>query len=611
MRCVNRTIGWLTAALGITLALGGLPPAVAWERPHSDGNNSGFVDLVTTPAGKGSKSVPGLGTFAPGAGPVIAPDGTVYLGTEQGKLIALHADGSASWTRQLPLGQAILASPAIGADGSIYVIGVTKATDHRVDPPAVVHQAVLYKFSPGAAQLWSAPFPPAMVLGKALGTGFTSAPPNIWRFGGAEAIMVPAVFKDVGRHHIRLLAFSTEGAILDDEKVSTVVYDVSGASFVGDYQVPDWYVVACGSTLIGCILPGWMPPFERTNGVANAADSLPRSSVPPFPGAAIFSFAGGGVPWVIVADQYHDIVGYTFHIPQGLIETIRVHDESRRLVSAPMVLPDGHTLVAGGDTNASTIVFAGPNMNKLPPVTGLGPIAAAPTRTKNGMVVVVESGTGVSVLNGGKRVSHVDFTGQSIASAAASRTYVFVSTASGLHTYDADAQLELANFPWLGGGVSPPAIGPDGRVYAIASNILFIFPGPGGPTTPLRGVGGTQTVLQGGATTGSEAAPPKLLGGTKVVTGLAQPQDGTSSPQPASQTFQPPLTKSGKRLYACQDFDGHGCGAPVAASFCQQQGFAQAGQIDTQSEKVQAETLNGRLCDKKKCRVFEVIVCTR
>ncbi|HVE48508.1 MAG TPA: hypothetical protein VNG69_02685, partial [Casimicrobiaceae bacterium] len=52
-------------------------------------------------------------------------------------------------------------------------------------------------------------------------------------------------------------------------------------------------------------------------------------------------------------------------------------------------------------------------------------------------------------------------------------------------TLDADAQLELQRFDWVGGGISPPAIGPDGRVYAIASNILFIFPPPVRVSKPL------------------------------------------------------------------------------------------------------------------------------
>jgi len=77
-------------------------PAIgAWERFHGDAANRGFADVDTKPAAGGSVSVPGLGTFAAGAGPVIAPDGTVYLGTQEGKLIALHADGNRSGAGRL------------------------------------------------------------------------------------------------------------------------------------------------------------------------------------------------------------------------------------------------------------------------------------------------------------------------------------------------------------------------------------------------------------------------------------------------------------------------------------------------------------------------------
>src|SRR6185503_12498275 len=99
-------------------------PAIgAWERFHGDAANRGFADVDTKPAAGGSVSVPGLGTFALGAGPVIAPDGTVYLGTQEGKLIALHADGKPFWSRDIDADEAIVASPAIGADGRVYVIG--------------------------------------------------------------------------------------------------------------------------------------------------------------------------------------------------------------------------------------------------------------------------------------------------------------------------------------------------------------------------------------------------------------------------------------------------------------------------------------------------------
>jgi len=63
-------------------------------------SGAGFVDVLTQPAGAHSTSVPGLGTFY--ASPTIGSDGTVYLGTLEGKVIALHADGTPYWDRELP-----------------------------------------------------------------------------------------------------------------------------------------------------------------------------------------------------------------------------------------------------------------------------------------------------------------------------------------------------------------------------------------------------------------------------------------------------------------------------------------------------------------------------
>src|SRR5262249_48669661 len=148
--------------------------------------------------------------------------------------------------------------------------------------------------------------------------------------------------------------------------------------------------------------------------------------------------------------------------------------------SSPMVLPDAHTVVTAihklGDKpefiGDGEVFFAKPNRTELAPIKlrqdwVFGP----PARTVNGSAVVVGL-HGPYVLRDGALVSHLELPA-TFAAAAASRTNVFVSTATALVSLDADATVIRRKFAWTDGRLQPPAIGPDGRVYAIAANTLF------------------------------------------------------------------------------------------------------------------------------------------
>ena len=53
----------------------------------------------------------------------------------------------------------------------------------------------------------------------------------------------------------------------------------------------------------------------------------------------------------------------------------------------------------------------------------------------------------------------------------------FVSTASSLRTFNALTMTQVGEFDWTGGGLSGPAIGPTGRVYALPANTLLRLAG--------------------------------------------------------------------------------------------------------------------------------------
>jgi hypothetical protein len=541
------------------------PVPDAWQRPHADGGNTGFANVVTVPAVKPSQTAIHLGDFGVGAGPVIGPDGTVYVGTLQGKLIAFHRDGSRAWDRQLDDGQQILASPVVGSDGSIFVVSQSIFTDTRFDPPFTRPDSTLHKFLPGGGYAWKVPFPEyGTKLPVPYGSGGTDAPPNIWRYNGEEAVMVPVLYKNrlTHGHEVRLLAFSASGgAVLGDAPVGTYVQTVTGSS-----GLCDTFMCGLGGGFTG------PTPNNDPNYV------VPYDLRVPLAAAAIYTLPGGGTPWIVVSDNLEDIVGFTFSAQSGFTEGFRAHDESWQLVGTPMVTPDAESFVPEA---RSVIRWLGQAIKK-PPRTKINTREPATVaRTATGDVLF---GTRITVRvrhPGSSQLEETVLPAQTIAQPAVSQKHVFVSTRGSLLTYDAATMQQVAKFDWQKGGISPPAIGPYGDVYAIADNTLHVFPGPCAACKDLPPLDNVPTLT---------VAPT-----TPASTGQSH--------------FENPQGPHGLRLYACTQVGGEDCGKPVAAAFCQTQGFATSEKYDTKSKKVQAETLTGETCGKNKCKVFDYINC--
>lgn len=541
---------------GLVAALLGWSPAWAWQTAHGPTDNTGFVDVVTKPADAALQSIINIGTIAPGAGPVVAPDGTVYLGNEQGQLMSFKPDGTPGWRRDITAGQRIVASPAIGSDGSIYVIGVSVSRDHRGGNTVDRTDAWLHVFNSTGAYLGSTPFP------EHDGAGGTTASPNIWRFNGQELVIVPAVYGS----DVRLLAFSTGfgSQVVMDQHAITIVPEIFG----------------------GPVYP-WQ--FPASDGKIPRSEQQPK----PFQPVGIFNNPLGGTPFILLSDTNHVLAGFTLSGGQFL-EAFRLQDDNRMMRSAPAILPDKHAIIGMEDVDRDAtfgprgagtggVLFSGPNLNKLAGVTGLKAVTATPTRLADGRTAVIAGGQLV-VLDGRNVVTKLPLGSSSSTSAAASRTHLFVATSDAMLTFDPVSLTQVASMPWSGGGRSLPVIGPTGFLYAVADDALFVFP-------PAR------------------MLPPNrvqpVTGTTVVSTDPGATQD--------SKPYKPPLLPSGNRLFACEELDGDDCGKgdynTIATAFCKKEGFIGAGQIKVDSKKVKAETLDGRYCSKKKCKVFEQIVC--
>ena len=174
--------------------------------------STGYVDFPTLPAGAGSTSVPGLGTFGSLAGPVVGSDGTVYLATREGKVIALHDDGQPLWSAQIEGDSPSPRRPQSAARVSAYVVGWMRWTDHRAGHEGPRGRARLSDLIlPEGTGAFGVELPPYEERGA-----WIYGAPEMWRMADQEAILVPVIYSSVGGMNLRLLAFSTGGEIIGD-----------------------------------------------------------------------------------------------------------------------------------------------------------------------------------------------------------------------------------------------------------------------------------------------------------------------------------------------------------------------------------------------------------
>ena len=455
---VRRTIAAAAIVSGGALLAAAVTVSANWQFAHGDRANTGFI-VVDTTAGWPSAG-PHLGSIAPGANPVVSPDGTVYIGNFEGELRAFHADGTPKWTRQLASAHGgILAAPVVGADGAVYVVSTIRTTER--------HDSFLHKFSASGAWLYWRPFPEHRFATPTAHSGSTNAPPNIWRWNGTEAIIVPAIYPAIGGKDLRLLAFSTGGTVLADESIKRTTYPVTG----GWDPESNW--------IIACVATGPLFPLCSTVAFINyGAHEFLRDGSPvplygagfPLPGAAIRPEPNGGAPLIIVTDGAHDRVAYTFSPESGFAEVWR-STHWRRFTTPPVVLPNGMTLTGTLDGH---LLRTDANLAQVSAISDLGTLTAPPTRLADGgLVVVSREGVMNVIRNYG---SQIQLAGESIASAAASCNHVFVSSTNAFEVFDARTLQRVVTMPWTRGGLSAPVIGPAGYVYAVAGDTLYVLP---------------------------------------------------------------------------------------------------------------------------------------
>jgi hypothetical protein len=584
--------------------------ATAWQTAHGNPDNSGAVDIRTAPAKNPSRTLDVPGGIATGVVPVVAPDGSFYIGDRRGDLVAYNADGLPNWGQNLGNFQSIMTSAALGADGSVYVIGYAKIRDHTVSPTITKHIAELHRFSSTGQLIWHAPLDvlASQSINPAVPDVLDFSAPNILRFGNSDVVMVASGLRQKFSE-VYLTAISGDsGQVLARLKVTGFqTPDVTGGT--------DWDVF--------CFWCGLRPAFSTTVPGQPAEERLPKGLKLPFPSPVISTPDNGGAQLVAMSDGYQKLTGYIF-TGNAFDEAFRTSNKERRLSSTPLAWPNGPLMISAITDKRSEVKFVSPL-----PAGGssdqhvAGPTsAAAAAALGNFRFAIVNTGGGVTIMRGASTEKFVPLKGGSVAAPAASRNHLFVSTAYALYTLNKANLQQMAEFRWgPNGGTSQPVIGPRGHVYAVARDQIYIFPPsriqeiPDVPIVPLEATSTSPQPLPpaaGGMLDDAVAPDQKPLSTVEPADVQSMPEIQQDLP---SKTYKPPMLASGNRLFACLELDGDNCGntqmRDVAAAFCQTQGFDRAEDLDVDGRRVTAETLDGRLCSKKKCKVFDQIVCRK
>lgn len=221
-----------------------------WKQFHGGEANVGYIGVNSNPGliPKWNKPMHiGLITYS---SPAIANDGTIYLGTTTGVLVAIKNDGSGfKWIFRSSdelgyINPCIVSSPAIGRNGDIYFT----VTYDRTDCVECGYTTSLVKLNPDGNLLISFDLNQKVT---GFGLYYTTASPKVLDYQGSDFIFIAyrgsvigfnADLQEVIRHQLNCsgdLKQPTLPGILDFEGLSLFRGAPGGARYYNEYRAAD------------------------------------------------------------------------------------------------------------------------------------------------------------------------------------------------------------------------------------------------------------------------------------------------------------------------------------------------------------------------------------
>ncbi|HVJ93734.1 MAG TPA: PQQ-binding-like beta-propeller repeat protein, partial [Labilithrix sp.] len=150
-----------------------------------------------------------------GSSPALGQDGTIYVGSSDGNLYAFSPDGGAKWA--LALGAAVSGSPAVGGDGTVY-IGTSHGNLNAVRPDGTLRWSYA---TDGEIRGTPAVYAGVVYVGsedKRLHAISTLEGTAYWRYATQGAVGTPVIGPDgmvyVGSADSRIYAISPRGSLV-------------------------------------------------------------------------------------------------------------------------------------------------------------------------------------------------------------------------------------------------------------------------------------------------------------------------------------------------------------------------------------------------------------
>jgi hypothetical protein len=445
-------------------------PTDRWNQFGGNQAGSGFrlVNSVVPAAAAWRVALPhptGTGS------PVVGPDGTIYIGTFDGQLVAVRPDGTVKWTVAVADRQFDVLTPAVAEDSTVYCLCTNRfrvrdhrdhpiIRDHRTNPPppelpTPPPTSFVVRVDPVGQVRWKVPIrPQAGEFGIVNGT-LAGAPRIVSRLHRARVVFVvryaiPIRYDDDFRGPL----FTCHLAVVDE----------SGAfRLFNRYEEDKLFIDAHGGGGFGSASVGSPPDLpgpKLRNARPNADTPVVLGAFPDDPILTIVASGDLG----LYAFRWNDREGALASQPKKL---------QPPTFPSPAAFPNG--LLTGTRGNRVTLLDA----------ATLTPHVAEPTQLSRSATVAgglrqmyfsQRQGTLALVDGNGAVAKRVQLGADTVAAPALAANHVHVATALGLRTLTLDLQ-DVAAVDLPGAGLSSPAIGPDGEVYVAAGAQLFAFTG--------------------------------------------------------------------------------------------------------------------------------------